>query len=152
MSDLVCHTILAGLLFQRGDMLKRSRADKQLLLASRGIKVVVAMAGPPDADLTNLLGENYLHWAIPDHKIKDPAAMTAWVDRVVKARWATDGAVLTYCRAGRNRSGMVNALVVMRLLECSPERAIEIVRAGRKNALANPHFVEFILSQDPLLT
>lgn len=48
--------------------------------------------------------------------------------------------VLTTCWEGRNRSGLVNALVMVRL-GVSAEDTILRIRAARRHALTNPHFV-----------
>lgn len=52
--------------------------------------------------------------------------------------------VLTTCMAGRNRSGLTNALAVVLLTGCSGPEAREIVRQGRPGALANPVFASFL--------
>lgn len=58
--------------------------------------------------------------------------------------------VLSSCRAGRNRSGLVSALVLMKLAGKSPAEAVEIVRSSRKApdgmALTNPLFVKILHS------
>jgi protein-tyrosine phosphatase len=141
---MICHTILPGKLYQRGDMLKRSREDKMELLQAHDISVVVGLAGPQDEDLVALLGSSYLWHPIPDSQVKDPNALMELVDRVADMHELFGGAVLTYCHAGRNRSGLFSALLVMRLTGCIGDTAITRVRAGRPNALANPHFVDFI--------
>lgn len=48
--------------------------------------------------------------------------------------------VLTTCWEGRNRSGLVNALVMIRL-GVPVEDTILRIRAARRHALTNPHFV-----------
>lgn len=56
--------------------------------------------------------------------------------------------VLVTCREGRNRSGIVSALTLMRYRRMSPEKAIETVRRNRsKPALTNPMFERYLLLQ-----
>lgn len=53
--------------------------------------------------------------------------------------------VLVTCWLGRNRSGLITALALVRM-GAQPEKAIELVRRARgKDALSNPTFVEIIL-------
>jgi protein-tyrosine phosphatase len=62
---------------------------------------------------------------------------------VVRALAAGDRVLVT-CAAGRNRSGLVSALV-LRLLGMPPGRAIAAVRAARgPEALSRPAFVSFV--------
>jgi len=63
--------------------------------------------------------------------------------RVAQALQA-DRRVLVTCWMGRNRSGLVAALALVRL-GADPEVAIELVRRARgEHALSNPAFVELI--------
>jgi protein-tyrosine phosphatase len=58
--------------------------------------------------------------------------------------------VLTTCMEGRNRSGLVSALTLLRLGNTTPQRAISLVRSKRtKPALTNPMFERYILLQTP---
>jgi hypothetical protein len=61
-------------------------------------------------------------------------------------RWLKEGLrVLVTCRQGRNRSGTVCGLSLMRgPAKMSSEQAIKTVRAARSNALGNPDFVKFL--------
>jgi len=51
---------------------------------------------------------------------------------------------LVTCMQGRNRSGLVTALVLHILLGCSGDEAIWIVKGHRKGALMNPQFVRLL--------
>ena len=51
--------------------------------------------------------------------------------------------VLVTCFAGRNRSGLVSALTLKRL-GWPGDKAIEAVRAARRNALTNESFVRYL--------
>ena len=55
--------------------------------------------------------------------------------------------VLSTCHHGRNRSGLVSALTLMRVFGSTPQDAIRMVQAARKNALENPQFVRYILAK-----
>jgi protein-tyrosine phosphatase len=58
--------------------------------------------------------------------------------------------VLVTCWLGRNRSGIITALALVRM-GAQPEKAIELVRRARgEHALSNPTFVEIILESRPI--
>lgn len=67
-----------------------------------------------------------------------------FADRV--ARWVKRGeGVLVTCAQGMNRSGLVAALALMRVVPMPPKAAIELVRRARgRYALSNPDFVRLI--------
>lgn len=68
---------------------------------------------------------------------------TAAASTVLRALRSGKTALVT-CQAGRNRSGLVNALVLVRLYGISGSTAAERVRRQRPNALTNPGFSAFL--------
>ena len=53
--------------------------------------------------------------------------------------------VLTTCQEGRNRSGVMTALILMYGYSMKPDTAIKLIRKKRPvDALANPMFVQFL--------
>lgn len=55
--------------------------------------------------------------------------------------------ILITCMAGRNRSGIVTALLLRKILGVTSDQAIEMVRAARgPHALSNPTFVRYLKS------
>lgn len=60
--------------------------------------------------------------------------------------WLREGKrVLVTCHQGRNRSGVICALVLCKGRGMSPERAVRTVRVARgPTALSNPHFLKFL--------
>ncbi len=52
--------------------------------------------------------------------------------------------VLVHCTFGKNRSGLVMALVVREVLGCDGRTALERVRAVRENAVNNDLFAEWL--------
>ena len=138
------HTILDGTLYQRGHLLHKSLDEKAKLLESLNIRTVVGLARAHDEDLAMLLGERYIWKRIPDGAVRDPEGMKSMARDVAAQQKADGGAVLCYCSAGRNRSGLMNALLLCELTGCSGADAVDTVRSRRKNALANQHFVGFL--------
>ena len=54
------------------------------------------------------------------------------------------GAVVIHCRAGRNRSGLLSALVVRELLRIDGARALAHVQQARPRAIANEAFADYL--------
>jgi protein-tyrosine phosphatase len=52
--------------------------------------------------------------------------------------------VVVTCHAGVNRSGLVTALAVMELTDCSGKEAITTIRKARPFALTNPAFRSYL--------
>lgn len=76
------------------------------------------------------------------------------LDQVVQiATWVNQcraqGPTLIHCQAGLNRSGLVAAVALI-LGGCTPEEAIEMLRASRSPAvLCNPAFERMVLGFEP---
>jgi protein-tyrosine phosphatase len=68
------------------------------------------------------------------------------VARRVAAMLQQGRTVLVTCYAGRNRSGVVVALVDMLLRHGSADDAVQNLRQVRKQALTNPWFVAYLKS------
>lgn len=62
----------------------------------------------------------------------------------VAARWHRGERVLVTCMAGRNRSGLVSALVLQLITGVSGRKALGHVRRMRPSALTNPSFASFL--------
>lgn len=86
--------------------------------------VVVVRAPLRDATLTKT------EWRL--------AVMTAYLiaEEVRKGK-----RVLVTCNAGRNRSGLIVALVILLLTGESPSKIVRHIKARRRGALTNPSFV-----------
>jgi protein-tyrosine phosphatase len=57
--------------------------------------------------------------------------------------------VLSTCAQGRNRSGILTALILMHTYRMTPEQAIKLVQQNRRghDALANTMFTQWLLAQ-----
>ncbi len=64
--------------------------------------------------------------------------------RVAADRIMRGDRVLISCWLGKNRSGLVTALTLVRLYGLSGREAVEAVRAARPGALVNPAFVSLV--------
>ncbi len=65
-----------------------------------------------------------------------------WVTERVQDHWST----LVMCRGGKNRSGLVVALVVKNVVRCGGAEAVGIVRAARPIALTNKVFEQYVMT------
>lgn len=135
----IVYEILPGQLFQRGKLHGLSQQVKKAGLAYYGITYSIALA-PTTVDLDL---ENHYHSSMPDGVLRDPEGMLGLARTA--ARGIEDGeVVLTMCNAGRNRSGLLSALIVRELTGLPGAAAMAVVRQHRPNAIANPHFERFL--------
>ncbi len=137
------YEILAGKLYQRGRFDKWPKERKLLELKELGITVVANMIRIPDDDISGPDGVEYYMLPIADGKIKDPDMLNKLADRLFQ-RIMEGKKVLIHCNAGRNRSGLVSALVVRRYYYLSGHEALNYVRRVRPQAIANPHFEAYL--------
>jgi hypothetical protein len=76
---------------------------------------------------------------------EEAAIATAGAERVLDAL-SRNKRVLVSCQAGRNRSGLISALVLAGRYGLSGKAAAQIVRLRRKGALTNESFSKFLSS------
>ena len=139
------HMILPDRLYQRGDLLRHPRAAKEELITRMQLRLIAGLYGPADGDLQALLGDLYVHNPIPDGVRTDFEALEVIARRALElTAGGRECAILTLCHAGRNRSGLLSAMIVRQLLRVSGTEALRLVRAGRPRAVANPHFAAYL--------
>lgn len=136
------HRIVPGL-WQRGDTAALDRELKIGHLRARGIDMVINMWLGRDADIADSRTITYVHLPIPDGALPAMAPLEMLAQRAADHIRA-GGGVMVQCHAGRNRSGLMSALIVRALNGVDGHTAMETVRAGRPNALANPHFEAYL--------
>lgn len=136
--------ILPGQLYQRGLFDHWTRAQKVRLLNEGRIGAMACLVKRYDQDMAELLGSQYIYRPISDGKVIDPIMPLLAFDLAQGIRYGW--AVLVQCRAGRNRSGLLAALVVREMTGCSGSEALEHVQRARPNALANEHFCAYLRS------
>lgn len=87
-------------------------------------------------------------YGVPDARISDMdlSRLRQTVNWGFK-QWKKGDRVLVRCQAGLNRSGLVTALILMKL-GLSPEEAIKTIRKNRADiALFNEHYVRWLMSE-----
>jgi protein-tyrosine phosphatase len=120
----------------KGDALRRAGFTHLVLCAREWQR--------PSADFQ---GIGVIHAPLDDnfeYVSRDEAELAVLAARTVRAMMARGGRVLVTCAMGRNRSGLVTALVIARVLRCSGDEAIRFVQSRRAHALSNPVFRELI--------
>ena len=85
----------------------------------------------------------YVHWPIDDGAMPDLAMLDA-IERAACAYIASGGRVVTMCAQGRNRSGLVSAVIVASVSAVSGADAVARVRARVPEALGNEAFVAWL--------
>lgn len=140
------HTVLDGKLYQRGEFHKFDKAKKIVALHDANIGLVISCCGRKDPDLAGHVDHVYSPFA--DGRYVPVPQLHRIVDRAVFTIEKEGQAVLTHCRAGRNRSALVNALIVRDILGVDGPTAMDLVRLARPNSLANPHFESYLSRLD----
>jgi protein-tyrosine phosphatase len=142
--------IMPGLI-QRGLFNEWSLERKKALVDGEHVGIIVNLTRTKDDELAEWfarIGQRYIHQEIPDGKTYDIELMNSIAGEVVN--WMRNGwTAVVHCRAGRNRSGFISALVVMEMLGVSGAEAVKIVQARRPLSLYNEHFVEYLESLQP---
>lgn len=136
------YEILPGALYQCKKLHYLALKPKMDGIRRYGITRVVALAPPaPDPDLRDQ--DWFLNFPIPDGVLKTRMAILALASDLA-AEIEAGGCVMTMCNAGRNRSGLLSALIIRELSGISGSAAMEVVRLHRPRALANPNFEAFL--------
>lgn len=66
--------------------------------------------------------------------------------QAVSRKLMSGARVLSTCHHGRNRSGLVSAMSIVRTFGVKPSQAIRMVRNARRYALQNPQFLMFLMA------
>jgi len=116
-------------------------------LAESGITHVFCVAPTPDWDLEISMDQGfYHHHPLPDGKEIGKDQVRTVVEQIYRVLMDTTDSVLVHCRAGRNRSCLVAALVLIKFHQ-DPKTVLAELRHVRPRALANPLF-EKIVTED----
>lgn len=139
------YTILGGRLYQSGRPRDTKKQTRLALLQQRGIDVCLALWGNKDIELSKQM---FLYRLVnlPDGKIPEEMGMLclALVSEMA-GLILQNHRVLVYCYGGRNRSGLISALIVRELKGFTGREALEWVRSCRPHSVVNKHFEQFLL-------
>lgn len=137
------NAIIDGKLYQSSTTINDVQAPKKI--EALGIKCVVNMYLTSDIRLMGNV--HYMQLPIADGKRlleSDKVKINSLVDRIVDEFINAGMPCLVHCYGGRNRSALVNALVVRRLLNLNGKEAVEYIRSKRKGSLSNQVFVQYL--------
>jgi protein-tyrosine phosphatase len=144
------HEIMQGF-YIRGDFWKMDFYEK--VTALRGLQPrwdakvrVVCLVPPRDMDLVGERCPSWVDYApcpMPDGKRVPVAKAHEAAEGIINCLRG-GGAAIAHCHAGRNRSGLVAAIVVHSTTNLRGDALLAYVRARRPRALANPAFEEYV--------
>lgn len=119
--------------------------DAQLARDLAGVVLVVNLWHTVDPRLAHMTH----HAPTPDGRVT-PASGEAFeaAARLVADRLAAGERVLVHCWGGRNRSGVVSARALMMTEGLTAHDAVLRVRAARRSALGNEHFVAWLRERE----
>jgi protein-tyrosine phosphatase len=86
---------------------------------------------------------SYVHWPIDDGPLPDAETLAALVEASC-VFIEHGGRIVTMCAQGRNRSGLVSALIVCGVRRVGGREAVRHVRERVPEALSNEAFVEWL--------
>jgi protein-tyrosine phosphatase len=137
--------IWPGQIYQRGEFRKLPLAEKLARMADRGINMVLNVSPRNDAELAQAMGYRYRHTHIADSAHADFEAVELAVVWALNGLTATpENRLLVHCHAGRNRSSLLSAILLMELHGLSGIEAVAHLRKVRPNALATGAFVDYL--------
>ncbi|HLB23841.1 MAG TPA: hypothetical protein VJP07_07085 [Dehalococcoidia bacterium] len=132
--------ILKGALWQ-------SDTDARIFAKMRARNIVPAIVIDlqefPAPELPLDAAISYVHWPIDDGPVPDREMLGALVEAAC-VFIEHGGRVVTMCAQGRNRSGLVSALIVCGVRRVGGAEAVRHVRRKIPEALSNEEFVEWL--------
>jgi protein-tyrosine phosphatase len=136
------YVIIPGKLYQSRTTVGLEFTDAFEALDDLDVTVVANLWSPKDKRIEQHVSK-YLDWPMPDGKYPDFELYEQHAQDL--ARLISKGeVVLTHCHAGRNRSGLLNAITLMILTGMSGKQAKEFIQAKRPGALANQTFCDLL--------
>lgn len=137
------YPILEGKLYQSARWTLMTPDEGRALAEQHGI-TGIANFWKHDSKLPDMVSW-YNHWPMADGQHIPTFALQIIVKRLL-SYMESGGVVLSMCWGGRNRSGLVSALLVRELTKCSGEQAVGIIQKQRPGSLINLHFVNYLHS------
>ena len=142
MAHLKTYEVLPEALFIGQRSHEVPTAEKAVFALEVRLGLVVNLWHTADLDWAEG-GVDYCHRPQPDGKTID-TAMYIRLTNIGETYLRKGRSVLIQCYGGRNRSGLLAALLVRRVTGCSGRRAIEVVQSARPSALNNEAFRAYL--------
>lgn len=131
------YEILPGKLYQSRTTVGLSAAEVNNALSINKIDIIINLWHTADDRSWNI--HRYVCNPMPDGKYPDIDEYTALAYKALD--YINHGhVVLTHCHAGVNRSGLLNAIIVMMLTGVDGTAAMKLIKEKRPGALNNEHF------------
>lgn len=136
------YSIIPGL-YQSAKTHDLTLAEKQILVHTYKIDLVINLWHTADEELAGIVRTGYIHRYLPDGKtpVFDELIRIA---EIVTPMIRKGVVVLSHCYGGRNRSGLLNAMIVMRRFGCDGQTALEYIRQRRPSSLFNETFANWL--------
>lgn len=132
------YEILPGFFISGNGFTREEPANAGRALAARSIEAVAQLIRRATTDYHKHWSGEYFWRPIPDASYIDVDGATAVANWVLHQRRLGRRGILVHCVAGKNRSGLVAALVVRLVNGCTGADAVTWVRTRRPGALTNP--------------
>jgi hypothetical protein len=128
-------------LWVRGMLTPRPLQERLEMLHFTGVGTLVCCVATADDELRRAWTGEYVHYPMSDGRALRPD-----LERFARglSERAQHSPVMIHCRAGRNRSGLLAALVLRELEGISGQEALERVQAARPKSLYNQHFCAYL--------
>lgn len=142
-------------LYQSAKTHDLSFEEKKLLVKQYKISIVVNLWNKADEELMGLLVKNshwevdcgYIHRYMGDGKSLEAVEELIQISNILIPRMKRGANILSHCYGGRNRSGLLSAILVMKWFQCDGNLALEYVRQRRPNSLVNETFASWLKEQ-----
>jgi protein-tyrosine phosphatase len=134
------YEILPGKLYQSKKT--HDEPDKFSSIEELGINVIVNLWHSPDEEMVEKV-DKYFHFPMKDGNTVDIEHCEKIASIIVK-RINKGYTVLVHCYGGRNRSGLIDALVVRQLGNMTGKDARKFIISKRPNSLVNKKFSEVL--------
>ena len=140
------YPIIPDKLYQSARTHNLSSYEKQILVKQYKIDLIVNLWHTADEEMAGIVRGGYIHRYLPDGKTPVFDELERIAD-IVTPLIQKGTVVLSHCYGGRNRSGLLNAIIVMRLFHCDGEAAYRYIRYCRPNSLVNERFANWLKEQ-----
>jgi len=139
------YPILPGSLYQSGKTDELTIDQKKGLLSMYRLNIIVNLWHTADEQLVQIT-DLYIHQYYPDGKTNIFAPLQTLADELA-VRMQNGSIVLVHCWGGRNRSALLNAMLVMRLWKCDGEKAFNHIKECRPSSFSNKFFEQWLREQ-----
>jgi protein-tyrosine phosphatase len=138
------YEIIPGKLYQSAKTHDLTIVERIDLVKQYNLNIVVNLWHTIDEMMIPLV-EHYIFEYFPDGKGADITKMEEIADNMTMLLDSPyDGVALVHCWGGRNRSGLLNAMILMKLYGFDGNSAYEHIRTMRPNSLVNETFANWL--------